>query len=255
MRVNAAKKRRSYIDLYCCRSCHCRNSVDFDEVTGDRVCTACGIVATRWVQHDTDLVYTFPEVYFRGAAKYSRPTHIRERTRLWNGSEPAIPRVEIERLKDTYAFLRAAEPHIWVNKTLEKPDIAFIIDVAGLSKRQLLEKWITIRALLTGEKRRAVCPIVQERVENDMNALSVVWEKHKHKLVKLVKRKRRNIPNLNYLFHQVLLRLGQDYYDYYKADFPQVGAAKAAELAVFYFAMCQILGWQMRASYRMLPLE
>jgi len=205
------------------------------------------VVQGRVYENDTNVAACFPGVFFRGASEYSRATHIRERLRLWYGTEPDIPHEEIRALRAAYA-------HSGIQGHLTKTHIATIIDLAGLSKRKLLEKWITIRVYLSGVDRRRVGPQLSDRVEQDMVMLSEVWDRNKAYLVSLVKRKRDNIPNLNYLFHQVLLRQGQDYFDYYRADFPQVGVSKAAELSVYYFAMCQFLGWSARASYRLLPL-
>jgi hypothetical protein len=186
----------------------------------------------------------------RERSVYLRPTHFRERTRAWLGLDPTIPVAFVEkmraaymelvrekwaRMRFTFAFgmvyvdesgeFRDDELRHWRDPRdgrgppLAYDEVRLIIHRAGLSQKQLSERFVTIRWHLQRLMRDAQPTGNElEQIHRFYETFSATWSKRPD-----LRGGRRNVINLNLVMLQLILHVcGQAAYDAHEEDFPQI---------------------------------
>lgn len=114
-----------------------------------------------------------------------------------------------------------------------------IVIHAGLPPKKLVEKWLTIRALLLGHDD---CPMPRdELVEAVLQRFKLflrAWEDNPDKHFG-----RKSLPNINFLFCNFLLLESAEDYDTHAKWFPQVTDSKRRVLWRIWVCYCQLLEW------------
>jgi hypothetical protein len=230
---------------YDCEKCSRKKTVFEDDHAGSMVCTACGHVRTGAVLGDyRGLGSWFPELGRPSGNSYRRTTHYRERISQRNMAEPSVKEEFMEQITVAYERLVAEEPdRFGKGRVLTKEDISHVLRAAGLEKRSLLERWISIRHALTKYVPPEIPSSVLNDMEDDFSNLSDAWNSDRNIRTLNGQVKRRNIINFNFIFHQLLLRQGNDMWLRYKDEFPQVSDEKRADLFLHYEMICDRLEW------------
>lgn len=189
----------------------------------------------------------------QGGHSYRRTTHYRERVSQRNMHEPAIPGIVRRHILQAYELWperQAAERR----GPLTKEDISALLHLCGLEKRSLLEKWISIRYLLTRYKPPAIPGDVDRDMELDFARVSVCWDRCPHiRTLNGTSAKRDNIINLNFIFSQLLLRHGNDAWQRFNELYPQVSEKKRTELFQYWFLLCEELDWPVWVALTVRP--
>lgn len=184
---------------------------------------------------------------------YKRSTHYRERLRSWCCEDPPIPHAWLVRLREAYDRIRVAENTRLRCKRAERTDgppltpfeIRLIIHEAGLSQRQIAERYVSIRYHLQGFLREPQPTRRQlDEMERLFERISEAWERYPE-----LRGGRRNIINLNLVITQLILRVcGQRYYDAHLQDFPQVNREKWLKLFALYSALVRKIKLRVHCS-------
>jgi hypothetical protein len=220
------------VALLTCRECKSDN-VWADESRGSRVCRDCGLENIPYMVDPAES-NADPDILRTGSSIYDRRVHARERFKQWWGGEPRIVSSDRARLKRAYQ-------QIGCPRSLDKKAIDFIIKTAGLPTRRLLEKWQTIAELLTGRSRIPPSSLLIDAVEADFKTVHWAWERYPE-----IRRGRRSIISMNFIFTQLLLRIGMYAYLRHREDFPLKGPAARGELFPIWADICSKCGWLMR---------
>lgn len=196
-----------------CRGCRQQSVIE----EGEAVCTACGLVQPRPVlewqpEFDTGgRVTNAPER--AGSSHYDRMVYFRERMRQFMGGDPMPLALEIAMMREAWAA--HGSPAVDRDTCL-----ALIASNPKLSKKRLLEKWVTFRALLTGvPPPQPSLELVNYLTEAYMD-VSRTWDTdpgvHRHPYRRAV---RKNIVSLDMCLRQLLLRHSQAVHDLYAPYF------------------------------------
>lgn len=163
--------------------------------------------------------------------------YYRERMRQFVGQDPPPTAHEMGQLRKAYS--KRGSPPI-----VDREVCRLLIEDTGLSKKRLLEKWVTIRQALTDEPPPRPPKTIVDQMSNLYESVSRVWndypEVRKHPARK---KPRDNIIALDMCLRQILLRIGQDAYDQYSPYF--CGAENEADY-VYWENMCRVLKWRPR---------
>ncbi len=269
------RKRETYEELsrrveayrahYNCPHCGNIDSVIDDAVGGQRVCTAAGcgrVLETALFGDRNGLVEWFPPRPV--GSTYRRTTHANERISQLHMREPAIEArhrdaimaaYDVWRQLPDFAQRRAryddpadADERARDERYLSKGDVSAILQLAGLEKRSLLEKWITIRYMCTRYVPRPMRPDVYEAWRDDFRLVSAVWNAHESIRTLDGHVRRQNIINLNFIFAQLLLFHGNEVWQRHRLEFPQVGEAKREELFRHWLRICKAMGRTCRVA-------
>lgn len=126
-------------------------------------------------------------------------------------------------------------------RPLSVADVRFLIHTAGLSQKQLAEKFVQIRFDLQGVMRQPQPSWKHVRaIESDYADIVRVWESDEN-----VRGGRSNIINLNFIIATLILRNGGDaLYAAHIDDFPTVGKTKWTQLFRMLHHICMRIGWK-----------
>lgn len=224
------KLARDVIAFETCCECLKTNTLFDDELNGVRVCTACGRVNKR-VVYGAGQQEAHYSVAPRVSPPYARTVHFQERLSQWTSDEPPIESPVVDSLRDAYA--RLGSPN-----RISKETVARIIETAGAEKKKYLEKWQTIRETLTGVQRVMPRAELVAEIKREFGLVNAVWQS-----VPAVRRGRRNIINLNFIFMRLLLRQGMAVYWTHIHQFPQILESKQADLMTYWRDICRELEW------------
>lgn len=137
------------------------------------------------------------------------------------------------------AYLERGSPAV-----VDREVCRLLIEDAGLSKKRLLEKWVTIRQALTNEAPPRPPKWIIDQMSGLYESVSRVWNDHPEvRRHPLRKKPRDNIIALDMCLRQILLLIGQKPYNQYSPYF--CGAETEADY-VYWENMCRVLKWQPR---------
>ncbi|MGB0548745.1 MAG: hypothetical protein ACPGR8_06385 [Limisphaerales bacterium] len=249
-----------------CDNCGNVRSFASDYRSGDRYCTVCGLVLGRVMVVSNGYKSVFDshgnirvgargaDMFTRGqvlldsgahhvrrskSAPYKRATYFAERITQWCQREPRIDwkvRLTIDR---AYRAGRYAARYV-----LTKRDVRAIVrDAAAQTQTprfvdKYLEKWLTIRYILTGEPSYGyyfgdvIAPYLKEMFAK----LQQPFEQTVR-----TRRKRYSFISYNFVFRRLFDLLG---FPEFGEDFPPLcGAAKRVELVALWLRMMNFLNW------------
>jgi hypothetical protein len=234
-----------------CRHRDAEFAVGAYESGDDAVCKYCGLVL-RTV-HFPDLWAHSIRRAARARATYRRPIHFRERLRSWTGRDPRIFSAWLVRLRAAYERLQ--ETPLWLSRgergrLITPDDVRAIITEAGLSKKQLTEKHVSIRWHLQHYMRPHQPTDMQM---DDIDAMyahfASLWEK-----LPELRNGRSNVINLNLVIMQFILRCcGQEAYDTHLPDFVQLGDRNWAAMFNIFTRIARKGDWIPSCPVRPIP--
>lgn len=120
-------------------------------------------------------------------------------------------------------------------------------------KRLLLEKWLSIRFLLTGYAAPQLSKFHERRMEADFVQMSTLWDEHPEIATLNGAVPRNNILNLNMVFWMLLLFQGHELWLRHKDEFPQVSVEKRAELYLHWTMLCD--AWNRPVIAPVVPMD
>ena len=223
-----------------CPGCGAVDSLLDDVHTGTTVCRGCGAVRGDIAPDDVPLV----PVPAHGGTD-ARINYFRERMRQWQCGEPPIPQAGNAALIRAYDDLRHMDGPLRVSDLLAKPEIRAICIHARLPPKNVVEKWLTVRAMLlrhAGLPNEYECPstdLVEFMVDKFIQFVHA-WDRHPE-----LRRGRTSLVNYNYQNENYLLMYGVEAYVKHSVWFPQVTAAKREKLVPIWTDFCVVLDWPM----------
>lgn len=210
-----------------------------DERSGTCVCPTCGAVARHLAPRTVDVPGT---VSVRPVVS-ARLNYLKERLSQWSRTEPPIPRVARLALVDAFRRLTDVARPVRVSYALTKYEVRAVVIEANLPPKNLVEKWLTIRALL----RRTVglpddCPMPSDALKTDIvrlfKQLLMVWQERVD-----LRHGRESLPNLNFVICQLILMIDVEQYRLHYQWFPPVTEQKRAVLMTIWAHWCRLLQW------------
>lgn len=210
-----------------------------DERSGTCVCPTCGMVARHMAPRTIDVPGT---VAVRPVVS-ARLNYLKERLSQWSRTEPTIPRSARESLIAAFRRLTDVGRQVRVSYSLTKYEVRAVVIEAGLPPKNLVEKWLTIRALL----RKTVgleddCPMPSEALKTDIvrlfKQLLRVWQERPE-----LRHGRESLPNLNFVICMLILMISVEEYRLHYQWFPPVTEQKRAVLMTIWAHWCRLLEW------------
>lgn len=218
---------------------------DDEHGNGDCICTGCGTVRDRNASlgHDfTDFERSYP-----GSQAHTRRNYMRERMRQWCMDEPAIPAVDLEKLRAAYnGGFGSLDPDGGVleyDPVVNKDTVREIIIAAGLAPKKYTEKWLTIRKFLGAQPEhplpdQALVQFILDRFDTVIR----VWETQASRLC-IPGHKRKSLFSYNYIIRMLLLQHSVEAYAMHYKWFLIVGDSKKAEIERLWTAVCNAAEW------------
>jgi len=246
-KVNNSKKRRleqndpTYVPEprvkdKACVGCRSNAAPIADERTADYICPDCGAVVAD--DRVPSVGYSDGVVVHRAAVS-SCENYFEERMSQWCRREPAISHAAQAKLRDTFRTLRDGGGQIQLSDVLAKSEIRVIVIHAGLPPKKLVEKWLTIRALLL---EKDDCPMPRESlvkaIKGRFKVFHRTWKENP-----TLHFGRKSLPNINFLICNFILLESAEDYDEHAKWFPQVTDSKRKVLWRIWVCYCRMLEW------------
>lgn len=228
--------KRARLASVACSRCGDSRAPIADERTADYICSGCGTVVA---EDRMPSVGYADGVSVMRAPVCARENYFRERMSQWLRLEPAIPLEAQTKLRTTYRALRDGDGPIRLSDVLTKSEVRYIVISAGLPPKKLVEKWLTIRAMLRGvddcpAPRQSLVDALVQRFRVFLRA----WKQHPE-----LHKGRDSVLSSNFLICNFLLLESAEDYDTHAKWFPQVTESKRKILWQMWVKFCILLDW------------
>lgn len=232
-----------------CRYCDTKEPL-IDDVNGDCICSACGLVNDRAAAFSVGYA---DQSRVRVLARANpQLNYFRERMSQWRMAEPKIPQQDCDRLIAAYngghGRYDPASGILEFDPFLPKKHVRAIILRANLMPKKYTEKWLSIRCMLGAPRHPDPDKTIinGERLVDLMMhyfvTLARVWNDHRKEICDHCYG-RTSQPSYNFDITQILLTIDLEAYKTHAPWFPLVSEDKQPQMFVYWAAICHYAEW------------
>jgi len=234
------RRERSDADRFCTR-CDLRSEMLLDTTRAELVCPSCGVA--RSAPFIGEIPLDMGMARSSRASIYKRETYFRERLSQFTCSEPRVYAKQRRSIVEADQRLRTRLGDAWPRGRLFKDDVKMVLHEAGLSVKKFWEKSNSINELLRpGTTPLRPSPDTIEQFEKWFSSISTAWSKAPLYVKQAPGRSkpRRHIISVDFIMHQLLLRVGMEAYLFYRDEFPLTNLRRTESLQATVGYMCRL---------------